>query len=118
MNSPLAGRAVRAEPAALPPMTAIAGIATGVSSQERLARIAARRAFVEMKQAYMNAASDIASATAALLQHKVRRTSEPWELWSLRAVILASLPADHERTAGHRLKLEREFDSIFSSSGQ
>lgn len=86
--------------------------------QERLARIAARRAFVEMKQSYMSAASDIASATAALLQHKVRRASEPWELWSLRAVILASLPADHERTVRHRMKLEREFDSIFSSSGQ
>jgi len=86
--------------------------------RERQARIAARRAFVEMKQAYMGAASDIGSATAAMLQHKVRRASEPWELWSLRAVILASLPADHEHTPGHRLKLEREFDSIFSSAGQ
>jgi hypothetical protein len=86
--------------------------------QEQLARIAARRAFVEMKQSYMNAASDIASVTGGLLQHKVRRASEPWELWSLRAVILASLTADHERTVGHRMKLEREFDSIFSRSSQ
>ena len=86
--------------------------------QERLARIAARRAFVEMKQSYMSAASDIASDTAPLLLHKVRRASEPWELWSLRAVILASLRADHARTTSHRMKLEREFDSIFSSSGQ
>ena len=86
--------------------------------QERLARIAARRAFVEMKQSYMGAVSDIAGAAADLLQYKVRKASEPWELWSLRAVILASLTADHERTLSHRLKLEREFDSIFSSSGQ
>lgn len=100
------------------PMPVPAAVSAGVLPQERLARIAARRAFVEMKQAYMNAASDIASATAALLQHKVRRAGEPWELWSLRAVILASLPADNERTVGHRMKLEREFDSIFSSSGQ
>jgi hypothetical protein len=85
---------------------------------ERLAHIAARRAFVEMKQSYMSAASDIASATGGLLQHKVRKASEPWELWSLRAVILASLTADHERTVGHRMKLEREFDSIFSRSSQ
>lgn len=98
---------------ALTPMQAVAA---GGLPQERLAHIAARRAFVEMKQAYMNATSDIASATAAMLQHKVRRAAEPWELWSLRAVILASLPSDHERTAGHRLKLGREFDSIFSSS--
>jgi hypothetical protein len=86
--------------------------------QERLARIATRRAFVEMKQSYMNAASDIASVTGDLLQYKVRKASEPWELWSLRAVILASLTADHERTVGHRMKLEREFDSIFSRSRQ
>lgn len=89
----------------------------GALSQERLARIAARRAFVEMKQAYMNAASDIGSATSQVLQQKVRRASEPWELWSLRAVILASLPAEHERTSDHRLKLGREFDSLFSRSG-
>ena len=86
--------------------------------QERLARIAARRAFVEMKQSYMSAVLDITGSTAELLQYKVRKAGEPWELWSLRAVILASLPADHERTNRHRLKLEREFDSIFSSSGQ
>ncbi len=90
------------------------GLGAGLP-QERLARIAARRAFVEMKQFYMSAASDIASDTAPLLQHKVRRASEAWELWSLRAVILASLPADHVRTGSHRMKLEREFDSIFSS---
>lgn len=85
---------------------------------ERLARIAARRAFVEMKQSYMDAVADIAGATAPLLQHKVRRASEPWELWSLRAVILASLASGHERTPSHRMKLEREFDSIFSGTGQ
>ena len=86
--------------------------------QERLARIAARRAFVEMKQCYMNAVSDIASATAVLLQHRVRKAAEPWELWSLRAVILASLAADHERTPSHRMNLEREFDTLFSGTGQ
>jgi hypothetical protein len=86
--------------------------------QERLARIAARRAFVEMKQSYMDAASDIDSATGGLLQQRVRRADEPWELWSLRAVILASLPSDHARTRTHRMKLEREFDSIFSRSTQ
>ena len=86
--------------------------------QERLAYIAARRAFVEMKRSYMSAVSDIAGSPADLLQHKVRKASEPWELWSLRAVILASLRADHERTVSHRMKLEREFDSIFSTPGQ
>jgi hypothetical protein len=108
-----ATHAERAAPLLLKPAMPGSGL-----TRELLARIAARRAFVEMKQSYMSAASDIAGATAAMLQDKVRRTREPWELWSLRAVILASLPADHERTSSHRLKLEREFDSIFSSSGQ
>ena len=102
-----------------PAQTTINPIASGLGlPQERLARIAARRDFVEMKQSYMNAASDIASVTGGLLQHKVRMASEPWELWSLRAVILASLTDDHERTVSHRMKLEREFDSIFSRSRQ
>ena len=87
-------------------------------SMERQTRIAARRAFVEMKQSYMGAASDISGSTAAMLQQRVRNASEAWELWSLRAVILASLTEGHERTQSHRMKLEREFDSIFSSSGQ
>ena len=86
--------------------------------QERLARVAARRAFVEMKQSYMDAVSDIDSGAAELLRHKVRKASESWELWSLRAVILASLRVDHERTLGHRMKLERDFDIIFGSAGQ
>jgi hypothetical protein len=85
---------------------------------DRLAQIAARRDFVEMKQSYMHAASDIASSTGELLQHRVRKATEPWELWSLRAVILASLAADHERTLSHRMRLERAFDSIFGGSKQ
>jgi hypothetical protein len=113
MNAAHTTLAERAAPVQLQPVMPGSGL-----PQERLARIASRRAFVEMKQCYMNAASDIAGATAAMLQLKVRRASEPWELWSLRAVILASLPSDHQRTTSHRLKLEREFDSIFSSSGQ
>lgn len=104
------------EPALKP--TANAAVPGAGMPQERLARIAARRAFVEMKQSYMSAVSDIDSATGGMLQHRVRKASEPWELWSLRAVILASLPVEHERTRTHRLKLEREFDSIFSRSTQ
>jgi hypothetical protein len=98
------------EPAA-PPAPASQGL-----PQERLARIAARRAFVQMKQAYMNAASDITDATGDMLQHRIRKASEPWELWSVRAVLLASLKSDHQRTPEHLTKLGRGFDSIFSGN--
>lgn len=84
---------------------------------ERLARVAARRAFVEMKHAFMRAAADIDGSVGELLQHKVRRASEAVELWRLRAVLLASLAPDHERTPLHRWELHRQLDSVFPDSG-
>jgi len=83
---------------------------------ERTTRIAVRRAFVVMKQGYLGAAADIAGSTGAMLQRKVRTASEPWELWSLRAVMLASLPAEHPRTPEHRKNLQRDLDTIFDAT--
>jgi hypothetical protein len=83
---------------------------------EQLARIAARRAFVEMKHSFMRAAGDIDGPVGTLLLAKVRRASEPTHLWRLRAVLLASLPEDHERTPIHRLELHRQLDSLFGDS--
>lgn len=83
---------------------------------EQLARIAARRAFVEMKHSFMRAAGDIDGPVGTLLTAKVRRASEPAHLWRLRAVLLASLPEDHERTPIHRLELHRQLDSLFGDT--
>lgn len=89
-------------------------ISLGLPS-ERTNRIATRRAFVEMKQAFLAAAADIAGSTGDMLQRKLRCASEPWQLWSLRAVILASLQAGHVRTAAHRKNLQREIDVLFDT---
>jgi hypothetical protein len=88
----------------------------GGPANERTARIAARRDFVAMKQAYMAAASDISGDTGARLMIRLRAADEPWELWSVRAVILASLPAGSPRTEVHRSRLQREFDTLFGTT--
>ena len=85
-------------------------------ADERMARIAARRAFVEMKLCFMRAAADVAGPIGARLQQKVRQATEAVELWRLRAAILCSLPPDHERTPAHCLELERQLDSLFTDS--
>jgi len=84
---------------------------------ERLARVAARRAFVEMKHAFMRAAADIDGPVGEMLQRKVRSATEAVELWRLRAVVLASLVEQHERTPLHRLELHRQLDSVFPERG-
>ena len=84
---------------------------------ERLARVAARRAFVEMKHAFMRATADIDGRVGEMLQRKVRSATEAVELWRLRAVILASLASNHDRTPLHRWELHRQLDSVFPERG-
>jgi hypothetical protein len=80
---------------------------------DRLARMAARRAFVDMKQVFMRAAADVDGTIGEMLQQRVRNANEPVELWRLRAVLLASLPTRHERTLIHRIELHRQLDTLF-----
>ncbi len=85
--------------------------------EDRLARIAARRAFVELKTSFMRAASDASGPTGELLRRKVRDADEALQLWRLRVALLAALPSGHERTAQHRSELLRQLDSVFPDSG-
>lgn len=85
----------------------------GSPADEQIARVAARRAFVEMKQVFMRAAADVDGTVGELLQRRVRAANEPLELYRLRAVLIAALPSQHERTPLHRLELHRQLDSIF-----
>jgi hypothetical protein len=100
-------------------MNAGAGSNTQVQPQrshsladERLTRLAARRAFVEMKQVFIRAASDVDGLVGELLQQRVRAANDPMALWRLRTVLMAALPSHHERTPLHRLELHRQLDSI------
>ena len=80
---------------------------------DRLARMAARRAFVDMKQVFIRAAADVEGDIGQVLQERVRLSNEPVELWRLRAVLLASLPNHLERSLAHRIELHRQLDSLF-----
>lgn len=70
-------------------------------SDERLARLAARRAFVEMKQQFMRAAGTVRGPMGPLLQRQVRLATEVADLWRLGEHLFDALPkdADAERHA-------------------
>jgi hypothetical protein len=84
--------------------------------QERLARIAARRTFVELKAHFMDAVSDLDGEQGRWLQHQVRQTSQPVDLWLLRSAVFSAL---RERPQGDRCcgELHRCLDSVFPNAG-
>lgn len=88
--------------------------AFGDLPQERLARVAARRAFVEMKQGFMQAAAGLRGASAALLQRQLRIAGDIGELLELSDTLLAVLPAGGEAHAAVQRQLER----VFPKAGQ
>ncbi|MCU0774400.1 MAG: hypothetical protein MUC74_07780 [Ideonella sp.] len=83
---------------------------------ERRARIAARRAFVRLKQRAVDAIATVPGSLGELLRRKVRQTNDMGELAELREVILALMPDESgpDRTA--RLVLQREFERAFGDS--
>ncbi|MBC7956699.1 MAG: hypothetical protein H7Y33_12620 [Cytophagales bacterium] len=85
--------------------------------EDRMARMAARRAFVEMKTCFMRAVADIEGSTGALLQRKVRVASEVIELWRLRHAVIGGLPRDKPSTEMHRQELMLQLDSAFPEGG-
>lgn len=81
--------------------------------EDRLARMAARQAFVEMKTCFMRAAAEIEGSSAALLQRQVRQASEVIELWRLRHAVLGALPHGKAEAEMHRRELMLQIDSAF-----
>lgn len=84
--------------------------AEGFASQgERMARVAARRAFVEMKMRFMNAARDIPGARGETLSKRVRSSTQAIELWRLREELFDALDdACGELTSLHRQEIKRQ----------
>jgi hypothetical protein len=81
----------------------------------RLARVAARRAFVEMKICFMRAAAQIESANALELQRQVRLALEITDLWRLRGALFDALPQESKGDV-HREEMRRHLDSGFQDS--
>jgi len=79
---------------------------------DRSARIAARRAFVEMKLLFLRAVENLDHRKGAWLRAQVRSAEDPVDLWLLRGPLLAALRED-DRTRSLRGELYRNLDSTF-----
>ncbi len=80
---------------------------------DRHARIAARRAFVEMKQLFMRAVADLAHRKGAWLRAQVRAAEDPLDLWLLRGPLLGALREDEVATRTLRAELYKSLDQTF-----
>ena len=86
--------------------------------QDRHARIAARRSFVEMKQRFMVAVGSLDGLRGDWLRHQVRQAHEPIDLWMLRGAVFAALGLRDETTRRTRDELHRVLDSVFPDNGE
>jgi hypothetical protein len=85
--------------------------------QERLARVAARRAFVEMKQCFLDAAADFTGSQAVWLRHQLRQAPDVQALWQLHRAVFAALPCDTERGSHWRDQLRQQLEAAFPDAG-
>ena len=86
--------------------------------QDRHARIAARRTFVELKQRFIAAVHGLDGLRGDWLRHQVRQAQEPVDLWRLRGAVFAALGLRDETTRRTRHELHRVLDSVFPDSGE
>jgi hypothetical protein len=86
----------------------------------RSTRLAARRAFVELKQVFLDLAAEVEPGRADWLLQLVRHAEAPVDLWLLRAPLFDALegPGECRRERRHRLRagLSRVFPDTTTSS--
>ncbi len=86
--------------------------------QDRHARIAARRCFVELKHQFMTAVAGLDGGRADWLRYQVSQAREPVDLWLLRGLVFCAL----ERAGATALRTQRELqrlvDKVFPDCGQ
>ncbi len=81
---------------------------------DRQARLAARRAFVKLKQTYLLAIEALPGPRAQWLRFQIRHAAEPADLWFLRAAVFDALPRQGYRS--ERETLQRGIETVFPSS--
>ena len=86
--------------------------------QERHARIAARRAFVDLKSRFMSAVDALDGMRGDWLRYQVRQAHEPVDLWLLRGAVFDALDRRDERSRHTRHDLHRSLDSVFPDGGE
>lgn len=83
---------------------------------DRAARLAARRAFVEMKLLFMRAVAELSDRKGEWLRDKVRLAHDPMDLWLLRSPVLAAVQGDDRASRALRAELYRGLDNIFPAA--
>jgi hypothetical protein len=81
---------------------------------DRRATLAARRAFVQLKQTFLQAIDSSPAPRADWLRQQVRAAEEPADLWQLRTAVFDALPAHGSQRT--RAALQRDIDSTFPLS--
>jgi hypothetical protein len=84
--------------------------------QDRAARIAARRAFVEMKQLFLRATEDLSEHKGAFLGRRIRAAADVDDLVQLRGLLVDALREDEARARALRADLYRRLDGAFSEA--
>lgn len=83
---------------------------------DRAARVAARRAFVDLKHTYLQALCEVPDTEGGWLRSQVRSAEQPVDLWLLRAPVFAALAGADPDTRRRRQMLRRGLDSMFLDS--
>lgn len=86
--------------------------------QDRHARIAARRCFVDIKQRFMAATALVDGPRGAWLRYQVRQTQEPLDLWLLRGAVFSALASEGRTTERAQSELQGALDSVFPNAGE
>jgi hypothetical protein len=86
---------------------------SGGMPQDRASRLAARRAFVDLKTVFAAAVNDLPGQKGEWLRQQIRGAEEPIDLWLLRAPVMEALSELDEATRQWRLRLRRSLDSLF-----
>lgn len=93
-----------------------AGLPGAGLPNDRMARIAARRAFVDLKQDFMHAVAALDDPRGHWLRDQVRKAEEPEDLLMLRGHVFASLSGRDAGFTERRRMLRRSLDSLFPDS--
>lgn len=87
-------------------------------TQDRHARIAARRTFVALKHRFMAAVAELGGQRADWLRFQVRQAQDPVDLWLLRGVVFEALDREGPAAERTQAELSRVLDSVFPDSGE
>lgn len=80
---------------------------------DRMAQLAARRAFVDLKCSFLDAVTMLHGHDADWLNHQVRHAEEPVDLWLLRGHLFDALRGNEPERRVARLRLRRCLDTLF-----